>query len=93
MAAKSISEVKPSNKRGAHQKGGNLAQLSKELSDSLSRGLLRGGICREKESTETEDGVAEVDDAVAMGDEDHCVIRQLGCEALQQCGFGLGIES
>ena len=36
-----------------------------------------GGICREKESAEAEDGVAEVDDAVAMGDEDHRVVRKL----------------
>ena len=36
-----------------------------------------GGICSEKESTEAEDGVAEVDDAVAMGDEDHRVVRKL----------------
>ena len=72
-------------------KGGNLAHLDRKLLDSLPRGQLKGGeagqlrgrsvkgrsICREKGLTEAEDGVAEVDDAVAMGDEDHRVVWEL----------------
>ena len=46
-----------------------------------------------RELSQTKDRIAEVDDAVAMGDEDHRVVRKLGGETLQQCGLGLGIES
>ena len=42
---------------------------------------------------QTEDRVAEVDDAVAMGDEDHRVVRKLGGEAFQESGLGLSIQS
>ena len=55
------------------------AHLGKELPVFCQGGgeLKVAVICREKESTETEDGVAEVDDTVAMGDEDHRVVRKL----------------
>ena len=34
--------------------------------------------------SQTEDRVAEVDDAVTMGDENHRVVRKLGGQMLQQ---------
>ena len=36
------------------------------------------------ELTQSEDRVAEVNDAVTMGDEDHSVVWELGCETFKQ---------
>ena len=42
--------------------------------------------------SEAEDRIAVVNDLFAMGDENHCVIREAAGETFHQCGFSFRIK-